>query len=1155
MIARLLKLMLATGAGLLVTGALIIIGTLYTSAGSVKLLKQLVAAVPELEIDYREGTLNQGIELTRVRWRASNGSHVTAKDVSATWNMVCWSQKAICLGPTTIGTLTLHTAVESAATRPGTPLPAVSIAVPIEARSVTIKRLEIHAGGAAPVVLRNARVGLYWIDNQIKFSSFAMQWDGLQIGGSGTLSLHDDYPLDARLNLATDSSATRTPLLATARLQGSVKALDINLQSRLPFDSRWSGSIHPFDRDAPLRRVKVRWSDATWASAHQPAIHSDSGQLELSGSFQRLAVSGEASLRRRQWPDARIELTGTLKPTGLTIDSGTLHALGGSLQSNGSINWHDSLSWSSQIQLTNLMPSLHWPLPITAVNGNALFVGQLQRGKLQFSLANLTTTMAFDGTPVRIDGSVGQDAQGSWHLGQLTASSAQGWASIDGVLGQQSRADAQLNINVEPFLPEARGNVSGALRISGNRDKPNVQGTLQAKQLDYRGTSLIDANAQIAIADGGRAGSAITVRAAQLSRLGRELKNLQADIDGSRSSHRLRIHAADGTVGELTLELAGQMSTAADWHGTVQRISATPESRQVSNAGPIGVRYHIDRQQLTMAPHCWSLDAASLCINEPAVVGTAGRVSFQTDEVDLTPFSSLLPANIRMAGKVGARGRLEWNHTNAPQLTLDSSIRAGTVTIADPAGNAPLSFDIAQGNLNVTTQDGIVSIQTQLNSTQLGRISGHAKVNSQLQNYPVSGTARVSNASLRWLQRYAPELRQLQGRVGGTATLSGDLATPVFSSQLKLTDGRFQHARLPLAVDNIGAAIHFDSSRITFNGNAIANQAPVAFSGTAGLGAQTLLLDSRLAIDKLPVSGEYLQNGVVNANLAVQVSSSEVITTGDVELVSGTIVLGDDLATGLSHSPDVVIVEEIAAASKPEKSAISVKSIVDVQLGGNVRFRGLGLNARLTGALQAHLSDDDPPQVAGEINIDNGTYRSYGQDLVIRNGTIHFIGPPGQAALSAEAIRQIDGIAAGMRLEGSIQSPTATLFSEPALPEEEILSYLVLGRPLDDRSDAQAQVLANAALYVSLRNGQLLSDKIATIFGIDDFYVTAAGTGQNTQLLVSGRLSNRLLLRYGVGIFNPVNTLYLRYDLAERLYVETTRGLERAVDFYYSFEF
>ena len=50
------------------------------------------------------------------------------------------------------------------------------------------------------------------------------------------------------------------------------------------------------------------------------------------------------------------------------------------------------------------------------------------------------------------------------------------------------------------------------------------------------------------------------------------------------------------------------------------------------------------------------------------------------------------------------------------------------------------------------------------------------------------------------------------------------------------------------------------------------------------------------------------------------------------------------------------------------------------------------------------------------------------------------------------ATPNLDALAiAGLRLTGSAEQPTSAVFSEPAMSQEQALSYLVLGRPMSTR--------------------------------------------------------------------------------------------------------
>jgi len=329
-----------------------------------------------------------------------------------------------------------------------------------------------------------------------------------------------------------------------------------------------------------------------------------------------------------------------------------------------------------------------------------------------------------------------------------------------------------------------------------------------------------------------------------------------------------------------------------------------------------------------------------------------------------------------------------------------------------------------------------------------------------------------------------------------------------------------------------------------------------AASGVVSGNSSSVSSRINISADNLKIDTDLFRRAVVSPNLNIHLDDTGIHIDGELDVHSANIVVNEVAQGGVATSSDVIIVDasdrekQIAPASKQNFS-----SEINVSLGRRVRFNGYGLKADLSGEFQLALDAHRPPELLGEIMVDNGTYRSYGQNLSIRDGRITFIGPLEQTAVTVEAVREVDNILAGLRVDGSLNNPTTTLFSEPALPKEEILSYVVLGRNLEFGSTNDSQMLTNAALFMGISNGRSFSQNIAESLGIEDFYLTATGTGDETQVMLSGRLSNRLLVRYGVGVFSAVSTLFLRYDLAEQLYIETTQGLERAIDIFYTFEF
>ena len=58
-----------------------------------------------------------------------------------------------------------------------------------------------------------------------------------------------------------------------------------------------------------------------------------------------------------------------------------------------------------------------------------------------------------------------------------------------------------------------------------------------------------------------------------------------------------------------------------------------------------------------------------------------------------------------------------------------------------------------------------------------------------------------------------------------------------------------------------------------------------------------------------------------------------------------------------------------------------------------------------------------------------------------------------------------------------------------------------------------------------------------------------------TQVVVSGYVLPGLQVKYGVGIFDSLATLTLRYRLMPKLYLEAVSGIDQALDVLYQFEF
>jgi translocation and assembly module TamB len=299
---------------------------------------------------------------------------------------------------------------------------------------------------------------------------------------------------------------------------------------------------------------------------------------------------------------------------------------------------------------------------------------------------------------------------------------------------------------------------------------------------------------------------------------------------------------------------------------------------------------------------------------------------------------------------------------------------------------------------------------------------------------------------------------------------------------------------------------------------------------------------------QLPVTVEPYAVLDVAPDLNITMHGDQLSIAGKVLVPKGEITIRELPPSTVKVSDDTVIVGH---QTEEGKAPLAMAMDIDVIVGQDkLAFSGFGLTANVQG--QVHIGDN--MDTRGELWLNDGRYRAYGQRLTVRRARLLFAGPIDQPYLDIEAIRQTDDVIAGIRLSGSAEQPTTQIFSEPAMSQEQALSYLVLGRPLSTTGEDN-NMLAQAALGLGLMGSSGVTSSLAHNLGIEDFQLDTQGSGNTTSVVASGNLSEKLSLRYGVGVFEPANTIALRYKLSKKVYLEAASGVASSLDIFYKRDF
>lgn len=333
--------------------------------------------------------------------------------------------------------------------------------------------------------------------------------------------------------------------------------------------------------------------------------------------------------------------------------------------------------------------------------------------------------------------------------------------------------------------------------------------------------------------------------------------------------------------------------------------------------------------------------------------------------------------------------------------------------------------------------------------------------------------------------------------------------------------------------------------------------------GRATSGGGTLELTGTMS--RLPSHEKPTRLSVTGANfLAIDTRQSSVWVSPDLELVMG----GDSL--NLSGRVDVPKAK-IEILELPEQTVEASKDVVIVSdtvletgssspfwlkvtlgLGDDVFFKGFDVAGFLRGSLDISQAPGSEAQARGEVTIHEGRYRGMGQDLQIDPGRLIFSGSLVDPTIDAIAYRRAtDNTRAGFKVSGQLSSPEVDMFADPMKSDNDIMAYILFGRPVEASSEADQLKASEAAAYLG---GNLLAAQAAGRFGLDEARIDPGYTGNDAALVAGKYISPKLFVGYGQGLFETLHTLRIRYLVSTHISLQAETGTRETADVLYQIE-
>jgi autotransporter translocation and assembly factor TamB len=500
------------------------------------------------------------------------------------------------------------------------------------------------------------------------------------------------------------------------------------------------------------------------------------------------------------------------------------------------------------------------------------------------------------------------------------------------------------------------------------------------------------------------------------------------------------------------------------------------------------------------------------------------------------------------------------------KIVLDADIQiqeviAGNFRLALPANNT-LSLETQETKkeivLGATLLSGRMngdSLSSDLDMALIGQDYLRAKL--QMNTGKTQTLSAQANASIRefaMLEPFISQISDIKGLLKADLTAKGTTKKPLINGDVQLTNGGITMDKLGLSIHDINfkalASADYPDA-IQLKGSAKSGEGLVDLSGTISLQPELhypvdlTLTGKDFEVAKIPEA-----QIAVSPDLKIALSDQKKQISGQLGVPKAIFKIQDIPENAVKVSEDEFILgEEKTAENTPPTPSINAD--VEVKLGKQVNFSGQGLATNLIGNLKV-IKAGTTMAMQGNVDLEKGSYKRFGQNLTVRKGHFVFNGPADNPWLDVETIRlsKSKKVTAVLALTGSLKNPQTRIFSEPSLPEAEALAYLVTGGPLNQVSKSENNMLASAALSYGAGKATWLADEL----GIDEFNVEEGDKLQDTMLVMGQYLTPDFYVGTKVGMFNKQASLVLKHKLTDRINVESQAGTSQRIKLNYEFD-
>jgi translocation and assembly module TamB len=924
------------------------------------------------------------------------------------------------------------------------------------------------------------------------------------------------------------------------------------------------GALHAagtldFDGGPPALNLDTSWRDLQWPLRADAVIRSPTGTATLRGAMP-YDFELDAEAIGPQVPAARGTARGSISNQALTLREYQVETLQGSITGSGSLEFAQPRAWTLSSRAMGLDPRyFHEDFP-----GRVSFIvtgsGQGFDDKARFTarIENLTGTLREKRVSGR--GVIERSAKG-WRIADGQARFGRAELTLDGTL--YDAIDARWTFKSDSLaevLPDTAGKVdfNGALR--GSREAPHVVVDLRAENLRYeawRAQQLI-VNGDVNL--GANVPSRLFIRATRMGRNEPSIESFIVNGAGMTAAHELEIEITGSTPpgarrpSRARFVAAGSFENGV-WNATVTTTHLSRGSQDLRMVEP--AKMSASGRHVSLENLCLAIGAGQLCAHGNWERGGPWEAVVAGYEIPLAAALPQSAADAEYGGRFEGRVRL-FGEPNQP-WQADAGMRIiDAAIIYRPPGAPPQTLQLGTGGMGATATPQAIKLSFGVQAFTDTFLFVQAELDrdgrNDIVNLPLRADVRARAGDANILPLVFPEIDHAAGVLTADANITGTLAMPEVNGRVELADGEFDSYRVNLSLRELSVVADLEANRLRFRSDGRAGDGRLQGDGQFAWRDGMPQGNFRLHGENLLVADLAEYRVVASPDLYFVIEGNQLSVAGDVAVPYSRIqpVNFNDV---VRTSEDARFVGDHPAE---RDGRLIVHSEVRVAMGDDVRIDAFGLQGRVTGSVGITSHTGEQAIGRGELAVEEGRYEAYGQKLDISRGRLLFEASPIEdPGLDIEARRKIETVEVGLNVRGTLQEPRLTFFSDPSMPQTQIASYLLVGKPLESTQSSDRASVNSARDALALQGGGLLASQLGRRFGLDEIGVESntGSSGEAAPALVLGKfLSPRLFVSYGISLTESINTLKLRYTISDRWIFKTEAGENQSADLEFTIE-